>query len=86
MAENQTEPPHVQSSDVKTSSLHMVSMLSAITSVFGKAIKSAFPAIADQVPASVSPASQEKFGDYQCNSAMTIAQVTDVIFVSCYGW
>jgi Arginyl tRNA synthetase N terminal domain len=59
----------------KGSSAHMVSLLKAVTSLFENAIRSAFPDVADQIQVAVSPAAQEKFGDYQCNSAMTIAQV-----------
>jgi hypothetical protein len=60
----------------KGSTSHMISLLKAVTALFEGAIQSAFPDVADQVPVAVSPAAQEKFGDYQCNSAMTIAQVT----------
>lgn len=53
----------------------MPSMLSMVTGVFQQAIRSAFPQLADSIPIAVTPAAQEKFGDYQCNSAMNIAQL-----------
>jgi len=70
-----------------SSAKHMISILKYVTALFETAIKSAYPDIADQIPVAVSPAAQEKFGDYQCNSAMTIAQVgkyiADIIICSC---
>lgn len=42
--------------------------------LFGKAIMSAFPNLPD-APVVVQPSQGEKFGDYQCNSAMAINQV-----------
>ena len=53
----------------------MISMLNTVTKLFERAIRSVFPELADSIPVAVTPAAQEKFGDYQCNSAMTIAQV-----------
>jgi len=52
---------------------HMVNMLTTLMSVFEQGIRAAFPNI--MVAVVVTPAAQEKFGDYQCNSAMNIAQV-----------
>lgn len=52
---------------------HMVNLVTTLTSVFERAIRSAFPDIS--VAVAVTPAAQEKFGDYQCNSAMNIAQL-----------
>jgi len=52
---------------------HMVNLVTTLTSVFEHGIRSAFPDVS--VAVVVTPAAQEKFGDYQCNSAMNIAQV-----------
>ena len=52
----------------------MVNMVTTLTSVFERGIHTAFPDVSVNVV--VTPAAQEKFGDYQCNSAMNIAQVT----------
>ena len=52
---------------------HMVNLVTTLTSVFERGIRSAFPDVS--VAVVVTPAAQEKFGDYQCNSAMNIAQV-----------
>ena len=42
--------------------------------VFAEAIRTAFPDL-EGAPVSVQAAQSEKFGDYQCNSAMVINQV-----------
>jgi len=52
---------------------YMVNIVTTLTSVFERGIHTAFPDISVNVV--VTPAAQEKFGDYQCNSAMNIAQV-----------
>ena len=50
--------------------------------LFGKAIRAAFPNL-PEAPVIVQPSQGEKFGDYQCNSAMAINQVIiPMIFVS----
>ena len=46
-----------------------------ITSLFSKSIQLAYPDI-DDVQTLVQAAQSDKFGDYQCNSAMVIAKVT----------
>ncbi|XP_013793092.2 arginine--tRNA ligase, cytoplasmic-like [Limulus polyphemus] len=51
-----------------------------ILGIFRQAVKEAFPEIEDP-PVPVLPSNQEKFGDYQCNSAMPIAQVKDFVLV-----
>jgi len=51
----------------------MVNLVTTLTSVFERGIRSAFPDITIAVV--VTPAAHGKFGDYQCNSAMNIAQV-----------
>jgi len=48
-----------------------------LTELFGKAIASAFPDLPD-APVLVQASQGEKFGDYQCNSAMAINQVRTV--------
>ena len=52
---------------------YMVNIVTTLTSVFERGIHTAFPDISVNVV--VTPAAQEKFGDYQCNIAMNIAQV-----------
>jgi len=52
---------------------HMVNIVTTLISVFERGIRTAFPSVSIAVV--VTPAAQEKFGDYQCNSAMNIAQV-----------
>jgi len=52
---------------------YMVNVVTTLMSVFEYGIHAAFPDVS--VAVVVTPAAQEKFGDYQCNSAMNIAQV-----------
>jgi len=52
---------------------HAVNIVTTLISVFERGIRAAFPNVSIAVV--VTPAAQEKFGDYQCNSAMNIAQV-----------
>ena len=52
---------------------NMVNIVTTLISVFEQGIRTAFPDVSITVV--VTPAAQEKFGDYQCNSAMNIAQV-----------
>ena len=42
--------------------------------IFGDAIHAAYPDLVDPVVA-VTTSQQQRFGDYQCNSAMGISQV-----------
>lgn len=56
----------------------MISMLSVISHAFEQAIRNSFPDL-ENVPVAVTPSTQEKFGDYQCNSAMTISQVSSKV-------
>lgn len=56
------------------SSEKMTSVLHALLEVFGQAIRDAYPDLPDP-PVMVTASTQEKFGDYQCNSAMNIAQL-----------
>ncbi|XP_062391978.1 arginine--tRNA ligase, cytoplasmic [Sardina pilchardus] len=42
--------------------------------IFGEAIRAACPEL-DSAPLAVTPSQQAKFGDYQCNSAMAMAQM-----------
>jgi len=51
----------------------MVNIVTTLVSVFERSVRAVFPDIS--VAVVVTPAGQEKFGDYQCNSAMNIAQV-----------
>jgi len=59
---------------------YMVNIVTTLTSVFEHGIRAAFPDVS--VAIVVMPAVQEKFGDYQCNNAMNIAQVI-VLWISC---
>lgn len=52
---------------------HMVNIVTTLVSVFERGVHAAFPDVS--VAVVVTPAAQEKFGDYQCNSAMNIAQL-----------
>lgn len=52
----------------------MVSINQRLQEVFGDAIQ-ALNLDLDDPPLSITPNTQAKFGDYQCNSAMAIAQV-----------
>lgn len=53
---------------------YSTNVLSQLQDIFKLAISSAFPDILDVVVA-VNKSTSEKFGDYQCNNAMTISQV-----------
>ncbi|XP_029942484.1 arginine--tRNA ligase, cytoplasmic [Salarias fasciatus] len=52
----------------------MTNINQRLQDVFGVAIRAACPEL-DHPPLSVTPNQQAKFGDYQCNSAMALAQV-----------
>lgn len=52
----------------------MTNINQRLQQVFGRAIRTSFPEL-DNPPLAVTPNQQAKFGDYQCNSAMAIAQV-----------
>ena len=61
-----------------------------LNELFRKAIESAFPDLPD-APVIVQASQGERFGDYQCNSAMAINQVMTVISfvrldILCSGW
>ena len=52
----------------------MVSIKDRLTQLFSSALREAFSDLTDP-PAALTPSTKENFGDYQCNSAMNIAQV-----------
>lgn len=52
----------------------MLNINQRLQDVFGDAIRAAYPEL-DRPPLSVTPNQQAKFGDYQCNSAMAMAQM-----------
>ena len=56
----------------------MTNIKSLLTSLFAHSIADSFPTL-ENVPILVQAAQSEKFGDYQCNSAMAIAKVLIVI-------
>lgn len=53
----------------------MTNINQRLQEVFGEAIRASCPEL-DDPPLSVAPNQQAKFGDYQCNSAMAMAQVS----------
>ncbi|XP_003215170.1 arginine--tRNA ligase, cytoplasmic isoform X2 [Anolis carolinensis] len=52
----------------------MININSRLQDIFGAAIKAAYPDL-ENPPLAVTPSQQPKFGDYQCNSAMSITQM-----------
>ncbi|XP_059208366.1 arginine--tRNA ligase, cytoplasmic [Centropristis striata] len=52
----------------------MTNINERLQEIFGEAIRAACPEL-DNPPLSVAPNQQAKFGDYQCNSAMAMAQM-----------
>ncbi|XP_077329613.1 arginine--tRNA ligase, cytoplasmic isoform X2 [Lithobates pipiens] len=52
----------------------MININSQLQDIFGRAINAAFPEL-ENAPLAVTPNQQPKFGDYQCNSAMSLTQV-----------
>ncbi|XP_055963941.1 arginine--tRNA ligase, cytoplasmic [Sorex fumeus] len=53
---------------------NMININRRLQEIFGCAIKSAYPDL-ENPPLLVTPSQQPKFGDYQCNSAMSISQM-----------
>ncbi|KAK2165210.1 hypothetical protein LSH36_53g02001 [Paralvinella palmiformis] len=51
---------------------HMPNILDQLESVFSKAISAAYQDL-ERPPVMITPSTQEKFGDYQCNSAMALS-------------
>lgn len=54
---------------------NMININSRLQEIFGCAIRAACPGL-ENPPLVVTPSQQPRFGDYQCNSAMGISQVT----------
>lgn len=52
----------------------MINISQRLQGVFEDAIRAAFPDV-ENPPLTISPNQQAKFGDYQCNSAMGVAQI-----------
>ncbi|KAJ8348424.1 hypothetical protein SKAU_G00270130 [Synaphobranchus kaupii] len=52
----------------------MININQRLQGIFGNAIQAAFPDL-ENPPLTVTPNQQAKFGDYQCNSAMAMAQI-----------
>lgn len=59
------------------SSKSMTNINQRLQEIFGRAISVAYPDLEDP-PLSVAPNQQPKFGDYQCNSAMAMSQVSQL--------
>lgn len=55
----------------------MPSIQRILQGIFDMAIEKAFPDVT--ISAIVHPSTQERFGDYQCNNAMTLSKVTFAI-------
>ena len=53
----------------------MPSIVDDLEAVFNKVISQAYPDL-KKPPVMITPSTQEKFGDYQCNSAMALAGVS----------
>lgn len=53
----------------------MLNINQRLQQIFGEAINTAYPGL-ENPPLTVTPNQQAKFGDYQCNSAMAMAQVS----------
>lgn len=53
----------------------MLNINQRLQQIFGEAISTAYPDL-ENPPLAVTPNQQAKFGDYQCNSAMAMAQVS----------
>lgn len=72
-------PPTPQSLQAERSkpTKNMININRRLQEVFGCAIKAAYPDL-ENPPLLVTPSQQPKFGDYQCNSAMGISQVSAV--------
>lgn len=52
----------------------MLNISQRLQEVFGLAIRTSYPEL-ENPPLALAPNQQPKFGDYQCNSAMAMAQV-----------
>ncbi len=57
----------------------MINVKSVLSFIFGESISKAYPSVED-VPIVVQAAQSQKFGDYQCNSAMALSKVCLSIF------
>ncbi|XP_074650905.1 arginine--tRNA ligase, cytoplasmic-like isoform X2 [Tubulanus polymorphus] len=53
---------------------HMPSICDMVISIFNFSIKTSFPDVKN-APILITPSTQPKYGDYQCNSAMSISQM-----------
>lgn len=58
-----------------SSSKSMTNINQRLQEIFGHAISVAYPDL-ENPPLAVAPNQQPKFGDYQCNSAMAMSQVS----------
>ncbi|MBN3320595.1 KIBRA protein, partial [Atractosteus spatula] len=58
----------------RTGGRNMININQQLQELFGGAIRAAYPDL-ENPPLAVTPSQQPKFGDYQCNSAMGMAQV-----------
>lgn len=58
----------------------MKSLQEMLNNIFETAIAAAYPDL-PEAPVVIMPSSNYKFGDYQCNSAMSMAQVSDQVWL-----
>lgn len=64
----------------------MVNINQRLQEIFGLAIRTSFPEL-ENPPLALAPNQQPKFGDYQCNSAMAMAQVrVQAAWKALEGW
>lgn len=72
--ECKNSPRTSQKPPVQSNITEMVSITDHLLELFGAAIRASFPNLTDP-PVIITPSTNAKFGDYQCNSALPIAQV-----------
>ncbi|CAD7086990.1 unnamed protein product [Hermetia illucens] len=72
--ERKNSPRTSQKPPVQSNITEMVSITDHLLELFGAAIRASFPNLTDP-PVIITPSTNAKFGDYQCNSALPIAQV-----------
>jgi arginyl-tRNA synthetase len=61
----------------------MKSLQEMLNNIFAEAIAAAYPDL-PEAPVVIMPSSNYKFGDYQCNSAMSMVQVSGKLYQSTF--
>ncbi|GAB1599957.1 arginine--tRNA ligase, cytoplasmic-like [Argonauta hians] len=59
----------------KKVSNHMICLNNLMEQIFALAIQDAYPNLGSEAPVMLTPTNKPNFGDYQCNSAMSICQL-----------